>query len=177
MAEAHSDTRGATVHLRAPEQCDRPALLGWRSDPQAQLDLMLRITHSDAAEVESWLARRAQEPDTDFRLIADARDDHAIGFVQLTHIDPSAQRAWLGLYVDPAARGTGAAAEALTVMERIARDEHRLHTIRLEVLAQNERALRFWRARGYAETELVRDHYPRGDRKYDVWFLEKSIEP
>jgi RimJ/RimL family protein N-acetyltransferase len=167
----------ASVRLRAPEMRDRPALLRWRGDTHTQVDLMLRVTHTDSAEVESWIARRTGDPDGDFRLIAAAGDDRAIGFVQLVRIDRSAKRAWLGLFVDPSARGTGAAAEALALMEREARDVHGLREIRLEVLGTNKRALKFWEKRGYFRTEVARDHYTRNNKRYDVVFFEKQIRP
>jgi RimJ/RimL family protein N-acetyltransferase len=176
MAESNAPTNGTPlVRLRAPEQRDRPTLLRWRGDSHTQVDLMLRVTHTDPAEVESWIARRTSDPEGDFRLIASASDDRAIGFVQLVRIDRNARRAWLGLFVDPSARGTGAAREALALMEREARDTHGLREIRLEVLATNTRALRFWEKRGYFRTDIVRGHYVRNNKRYDVVFLEKQL--
>jgi RimJ/RimL family protein N-acetyltransferase len=102
-------------------------------------------------------------------------DDRAIGFVQLVRIDRSAKRAWLGLFIDPSARGTGAAKEALALMERDARDVHGLREIRLEVLGTNARALKFWEKRGYMRTEIARDLYVRNNKRYDVVFFEKQL--
>jgi hypothetical protein len=51
MAEKTNETPNtAGVRLRAPEPRDRPSLLRWRGDTHTQVDLMLRVTHTDAAE-------------------------------------------------------------------------------------------------------------------------------
>ena len=170
------EPRTSRVHLRAPQVRDLPVLEQWRSDPQAQLDLMLRVTKTDRAEVESWIARRTSDPEGDFRLVAAAEDDRAVGFVQLTKIHRASRRASLGLYVDPSVRGTGLASDALARMEQVARDQHGLRTIHLEVLVENERALRFWEAQGYRRTGTLPDHYTREGRTWAVALFEKQLE-
>lgn len=153
------------------------ALMRWRADPQAQLELMLRITSSDRAEAEAWIARRTSDPLGEFRVVAAATDDRALGFVQLTQIDASRASASLGLFVDAESRGSGVAAEAVEAMERIASERHGVRTMRLEVLSINARALRFWEARGYQRVEVRDDFYRRSGQSYPVVFFEKRLAP
>lgn len=175
MGESNIAT--ADVRLRAPVTSDMPNLMRWRADSRAQLELMLRITHSDRDEAESWIARRTSDPHGDFRVVATMRDDRAVGFVQLTRIDASDASASLGLFVDESVRGTGAAIAALAAMESAARDRHHVRTLRLEVLAINVRALRFWEARGYRRVEVRAGSFQRADELYDVVFFEKRLTP
>ncbi|MBI2901706.1 MAG: GNAT family N-acetyltransferase [Planctomycetes bacterium] len=163
-----------TVALRAPTTADRPALLRWRADPEEQRLLMGRGGDRTPEDVEKWLARRTGDPDGAFFVVA--AGDEAAGFVQLTRIDRVDRHAYLGLYVDPAWRGRGIADAALGQMERHARERLGLRRILLEVLASNERAMRFWYRHGYGDVGTLHGHHLEGGLSHDVKLLEKRID-
>ncbi len=162
------------LSLREPTLADHPTLLRWRSNPEHRRLLMWRGGAPSAAEVEAWLARRTNDPEGRFLIVA--RGDSAIGFVQLTRIDRVDGHAYLGLLIDPLERGHGAGTEALRTMERQCR-ELGLRKILLEVLGDNAGALRFWTAEGYRVVGTLRGHHLHDGVHHDVIVLEKLFVP
>ena len=158
--------------LRAPKPSDFPALLRWRSDPEHQRLLMWRSGAESLADIEDWTARRSGDPDGRFLIVA--RADVPIGFIQLTRIDRIDGHAHLGLMLDPAERGRGAAQEALHAMEQQCRVLG-LRKILLEVLEDNARALRFWTAEGYRPVGVLQAHHLHRGTHHDVAILEKIL--
>ena len=172
-----SDERaaGPLVRLRPPGPGDCADLYRWRSDAETQRLLMGRSVATSMDDVEAWIARRIGDPDGVFYVIAHRHDDLAVGFVQLTRIDRVDRHAHLGLFVDAAARGTGAAGEALALIESVAAVRLRLHKLIIEVLATNGRARRFWESSGFRLVGTLEEHFRHGGAFHDVLLLEKRI--
>ncbi len=126
------------------------------------------------ADVEAWVARRTSDPEGRFLIVA--RDDAAIGFVQLTRIDRFDGHAYLGMLIEPLERGQGAGTAALRAMERQCR-ELGLRKVLLEVLGDNAGALRFWTAEGYRVVGTLRRHHLHDGVHHDVIVLEKLLVP
>jgi RimJ/RimL family protein N-acetyltransferase len=135
---------------------------------------MWRSDAASLADVEAWIARRTNDPEGRFLIVA--RGDAAIGFVQLTKIDRVDGHAYLGMLIDPAERGHGTGAEALRAMEQQCR-KIGLRKILLEVLGENARALRFWTAEGYRVVGTLREHHLHGGVHHDAVILEKLLVP
>jgi RimJ/RimL family protein N-acetyltransferase len=163
------------VRLRAPASSDEPALLRWRTDAETQRLLMGRGTSRTIDDLREWIARRIRDPQGEFLVIAAGDREEPVGFVQLTRIDRAAGHGWLGLFVDEAARRSGVAGAALGLMEKRAARKHRLAKILIEVLAENEPALAFWRLHGYRSTETRAAHWSHAGRSYDVVMMEKRL--
>jgi RimJ/RimL family protein N-acetyltransferase len=162
------------VALRPPQPSDFPALLRWRSDREHQRLLMWRAGAESLEDVAAWVERRTSDPDGRFDAVV--RGDVPIGFVQLTRIDRIDGHAHLGMLIDPLERGRGAAARALALMEQEARAMG-LRKILLEVLPDNERAMRFWIAAGYGVVGTHVRHHRHEASYFDISLLEKFIIP
>ena len=168
------ETRTA-IRLRPPVEDDCATMRHWRTDPETQQLLMFGHLLEGLEEVKAWVARRTGDAHGLFRIIATPDGDRPAGFAQLTRIDRDHCRAELGLFVEDRLRGTGAAADALHLMEAEAAGELGLHKIVIEVLAANERALRFWKANDYETVGTLKEHYRYDGAFYDVQIMEKRI--
>jgi RimJ/RimL family protein N-acetyltransferase len=162
------------IALRAPRAGDLPTLLRWRSEPEHQRLLMWRSGADSLADVEAWIARRTGDPDGRFSIVASG--DRPVGFAQLTKIDRFDGHAYLGLFIDAAERGRGAAGRGLELMEG---EAHALglRKILLEVLHDNERAVRFWVSANYRLVGTLQKHHRNGQTHHDVAILEKFLVP
>lgn len=162
----------ADVALRMPRASDLPALLRWRSEPEHQRLLMWRTGASSTGDVEAWIERRTNDPDGRFAIVTSG--DSPIGFVQLTRIDRVDGHAHLGLLIDVAERGRGAASRGLQLMEQQAA-EMGLRKILLEVLDENDLAIQFWAKAGYSRVGTLHQHHLYGQTYHDVAILEKLL--
>jgi len=184
------DPKGrAAIGLRAPAAADLPSLLRWRGDAENQRLLMWRTGAVSLADVEAWLARRTGDPDGWFAIVAAATGEarrgarntagdetgEAIGFVQLTRIDRVDGHAELGLMIAAEARGRGAGAHALALAETEAR-RRGLAKLIIQVLADNDGALRFWAGRGFRRVGVLRAQHRRGTERHDVVMMEKALD-
>jgi cephalosporin hydroxylase/RimJ/RimL family protein N-acetyltransferase len=165
---------GAAIRLRAPQAADLARLLEWRSDAENQRLLMWRTGATGVDDIAAWVARRTEDPDGWFAIVASAKDE-AIGFIQMTHIDQVDGHAELGLMIAPEIRGRGAGARALALAEDEAR-RRGLAKLVIEVLADNAGALRFWAARAFRRIGLLRAHHRRGGGRHDVVLMEKALD-
>ena len=173
---------GGAIRLRPPEGADLARLLEWRSDVENQRLLMWRTGAAGLDDIAAWVARRTEDPDGWFAIIASevasevaSEKDQAIGFIQMTRIDRVDGHAELGLMIAPGLRGRGAGARALALAEDEAR-RRGLGKLVIEVLAENAGALRFWGARGFRRIGVLRAHHQRAGHRHDVVMMEKALD-
>lgn len=151
--------RGRHVVLRAVEREDVAQLHAWDADhdewalgneapyvPRTGADALVRY---DAGE--RW---RAGDRAVPFAVEAAAS---LVGVVSLWGIDLHNRKAHLGIGLSPQARGRGYGSDACRVLLRYAFLDRGLRRVQLEVLADNEGALRAYRAVGFVEDGRLRD--------------------
>ena len=151
--------RGERVVLRAIERADVPDLHAWgrdveswtRTSEKPWTPKTLADTQAQYDEGKRW---RADDKDVPFAVEADGR---LVGSISLFAIDPFARRAELGITLGPQARGHGLGRDAIGVLLRYAFEHRGLHRVGLEVLADNEPAIRCYRACGFVEEGRIRD--------------------
>ncbi len=147
---------GPRVRLRPLAEGDLPLTLAWRNqDP-----IRRWFVHSELLTWEqhrSWFARYLERDDDFLFLIEETSQlKKPVGQVGLYRIDRQARCAEYGRIMigEPDAQGQGLAAEATAALLDFAFREWNLHTIELEVFADNERALRIYLRNGFESVEL-----------------------
>jgi RimJ/RimL family protein N-acetyltransferase len=151
--------RGDRVVLRAVRRDDVPLLHAWEHDhdewplvsDRPYVPCLLDDALRKFDEGELW------RPDDDAVPFAVAADDGLVGHVMLYGIDTFNRRAHLGIGLGPEARGKGYGSDACRVLLRYAFVDRGLHRVQLEVLADNEPALRSYRAAGFVEDGRMRE--------------------
>jgi len=166
-----------TVVLRAWQDGDIPALQALRNDIPLQQALMSVPRPNSVSAVRDWLNRKTQSADTVFFVLADKDSNAVVGYVQLANIDTVHRHAALGICIASAQHGTGVAAEACRGLFAYALHTLGLRKIVLEVLAGNDRAVRFYKKIGFVEAGRWRDHFLQDQRWHDVLLMEKILSP
>ena len=151
--------RGERVVLRAIERADVADLHTWGRDPAVwPLTSDQPWTPTTVADAEKQYDEgtrwRADDKDVPFAIEVDGR---LVGSVALFDLDLLSRRAQLGMLLGPDFRGQGLGRDAIAVVLRYAFAHRGLHRVALEVLADNEPAVRCYRACGFVEEGRLRD--------------------
>lgn len=151
--------RGERVVLRAIERADVADLHTWARDPAVwpltSDDPWTPKTVADSEkQYDEGERYRADDKNVPFAVDVDGR---LVGQVSLWAVDHLSRRGSLGIYLGPDARGQGYGRDAVAVLLRYAFEHRGLHRVALEVLADNEPAIRCYRACGFVEEGRLRD--------------------
>jgi len=167
--------RGETTMLRAPEDSDDGVLAALRNDLTIQRLLLGRPRPNSLVRVREWVSRLASDPASLFFVIASAEDGSAVGFLQITHMDPIDGIGRLGIAVHPDSARRGHGRAAIRLVGPYLRDVFGLRKIVLDVRADNAAALNLYRSLGFREVGVWRDHHRVGDSYLDVVSMEAFL--
>jgi RimJ/RimL family protein N-acetyltransferase len=150
--------RGQKVILRAPKREDLPRIAEFRND--VELEIMGGGDPWWPVPVEvieaEFMQRRSADDRPWFAIEADGK---YIGGCGLFHFDWTARTGEIGIGIgDPAYRGRGYGRDAVRVLLDYAFRLRNLHRVWLTVHANNERAIRCYRACGFVEEGRLREH-------------------
>lgn len=136
-------------------------------DEQQKIAVWQMRTHPDIAHwmnsggdisLESHLAFMARQHQ-DTRNINYLCQDNAapLGVISLHRLDWHNRLAWLGIYRNPFRLDKGLGARLLSAVNQLAFDIARLHTLKLEVAADNERAIKAYLRSGFRHEGVWRE--------------------
>lgn len=103
-------------------------------------------------------------------------EDDVLGVGSLTRINLTHRYAFLGIYTNPFSTIPHKGMQILEFLESMAFGELGLHTIHLEVLEHNTRALRFYEKMGYKQEGRLTELIYRDGRYYDVILMNKKAK-
>lgn len=144
---------GKLVRLRRCEPRDYEAIQRWQNDPVIfrWMDYVRPFSLSDIKESEE----RAVEEGHPFVIEADGR---AIGRIGLNNLRPRDRMASLYIFIgDRDSWGKGYGRDAMMALLAYAFDTVNLRQVELWTLADNERAIRMYKACGFVEDGRLRD--------------------
>lgn len=166
---------GERTVLREPRADDLAMLTALRNDLEVQRMLLSRGRPGTEDRTQEWIDRVAGAPDAVFFVVA-SPDATPLGFVQLTSIDTISGHARLGIALDGSSRGRGHGTDAIVLVAQYGRDVFGLRKLWLEVLANNERAVRVYRELGFRDVGVLHAHHRYGDELLDVSIMEWLID-
>lgn len=123
-------------------------------------DLQSVLTFRNHPEVAKWMYSDNISKPSHLHFIANLKNNPSsyywlmkknstlLGVGSLTRINPTHKHAYIGIYKNPSMSNVGA--EILSCLEEIAFKEFALHTLHLEVLQSNQKAIGFYEKYGYA---------------------------
>ncbi|MCA9183132.1 MAG: GNAT family N-acetyltransferase [Planctomycetales bacterium] len=161
-----------SVYLRAWQESDIPALMSLRNDVALQAMLLARARGSDENKVRLWLAERCSGDDRAFYIIANRTDDAALGYLQLSGMNPIDRNAEIGICLAPAAQGRGIGTEVMEWLIDYSIRDLGLHKLSLRVQADNERAIRCYLKVGFCKCGLYKQHVFIESSWRDVLLME-----
>lgn len=144
------------IHLRRLEEKDIPGMLEWMHDPEIN-----RWFRFDAASMTEERARAfiSSSFSDSARHYAVADDsDMYLGTISLEEIDPENGHALYAVSMRACAKGSGAALAATRLLLETAFTDLGLERVYLNVLADNERAKRFYEKAGFRYEGKFRKH-------------------
>lgn len=168
--------RGDKVMLREWREADLERLATLRNDVALQRMLMAQARPNPVERVRQWLVDRGAREDMVFFVIA-GEDDGVLGYIQVAGIDRFHGHGDLGICLSPEAHGRGAAAEACRLLEEYLVDTMGMHKLTLKVIADNARAIAFYRKLGYREVGVLERHFRDGDSLHNVMIMERLLGP
>ena len=159
--------------LRMPIEQDKKNFLLMRNDLELQGTLMSRAKPNTIKKVEDWLNRRLSDDSGIFFVIAEAKSNNCIGFLQLVNIDFISRRGDLGICLNKESQGQGYAKDALSQLEIYAKRVFNIRKINLQVLNDNHRAIKFYKKMGYNHVGILQEHFYLNESFHDVLIMEK----
>lgn len=145
--------RGKRVTLRRSEPRDHEHILRWQNDPIVfrWMDYQRPFALADITEAEAAAVREGDP----FVIEVEGR---ALGRIGLNNFRPRDRIASLYLFVgERESWGKGYGHDALMVLLAYAFDTKNLRMVELWTLADNERAIRMYKACGFVEDARLRD--------------------
>ena len=99
-----------------------------------------------------------------------ARDENEgyLGVISLNRIDSANKNAYLGIYTNPYSGKTGTGYVLIECLKRLAFNIAYLHTLKLEVIENNEKAIRFYEKAGFSKEGRLREFVFKDGKWCDV---------
>ncbi len=160
--------------LRELRENDAMAMLEWMHDPEIQRCFREGIAKKSLEDVIIFI--RQARVDGGIRddyhfAIADEKNDEYLGTVSLKNIDMASRTAEYAISLRRKAQGRGIAYSATVQILRLAFEEMGLERIYLNVLSENERAIRLYERIGFIlEGEFRKHLYLRGEYHNLKWY-------
>lgn len=148
---------GELVRLRAADEGTIRALTVLTNDPELiPLALAGIFPAAEAARVAWW--RGMVEAGATFFIIERIADARPLGLANLRDFDTRRDNAGLGIWIGKPFWDQGFGKDAVRTLCRYAFDDMHVRSIYLDVRADNSRAIAAYRAVGFSEEGLLREH-------------------
>lgn len=161
------------MKLRKLELKDANRMLEWMHDPEIQKCFRFNTENKTLDDVYEFI-RTAETTPIDGKgihlAIVDESDEY-LGTISLKEIDAVAKSAEYAISLRKCAQGKGVGSAATKEILRIAFEEFALERVYLNVLADNEAAIRLYEKIGFIYEGQFRNHlFLRGEYKTLKWY-------
>jgi RimJ/RimL family protein N-acetyltransferase len=165
---------GARVIVRDAAERDIPeTLIAYQDDPE--LHLRMGEEHPPSgAELGQWAESEAVDRAAGLRAaltVLEPGSDVCLGQLYMQHLDWDHQRAEIGIWLAPAARGRGLASEALRLVGAWLLGPGGLQRLQILTEPDNEPMLRAARAAGFVREGVLRGYLRERGTRVDVAIL------
>lgn len=147
---------------------EKEIVRGWRNSESIRRWMYTNHVIS-AKEHADFIKRIKNDPRNLYWLLRDKRD--YIGVIYLNRVDLRNKNAYLGIYANPRRKLAGAGRTLVTSLKDIAFKALNLHTLKLEVLADNQRAIRFYKKFGFKKEGRLNNFVIRDGIYKDVLIM------
>lgn len=167
------------AHLREDLEISGVTLLNFTNLDEKEKEMILRWRNSE--EIRRWMfTDHIISLEEHLRFIDSLRNDNKnfyflakraseyLGIISLTRVDLRNRNAYLGIYANPEKKIAGAGSMLGETLLKLAFDVVKLHTLKLEVFEDNERAIALYRKLGFSEEGRLREFVFRGGKWKDV---------
>lgn len=161
------------MHLRSLEEKDVEGMLEWMNDPDIQRCFRFSAQEKTRKEVLDFIKGAEIRP-TDGKnihyAIADDNNEY-LGTISLKNVDLQSRNAEYAISLRRCAQGKGIATWATKEILKKAFEEFQLQRVYLNVLSDNEKAIRLYEKCGFIYEGAFRRHlFLRGEFKTLMWY-------
>lgn len=147
-----------------------------RNDIVLQEKLMTQPRPNSIERVKEWLISKSNKSDEIFFVVADAKSNQAVGYVQAVNIDCLHGRAEIGICLSPEKQRKGFGRKTIHCLEAYLQRTFGLRKLVLFVLEDNVYAVSFYLKYGFSEVGRLRKHFFLGGQFKDVVIMEKFVD-
>lgn len=161
------------MHLRELKEKDAEGMLEWMHDPDIQKNFRFTINNKTREDALEFIRNAVSEPINGKSIhyaIVD-EDDEYLGTISLKDVDLTVRSAEYAISMRKKAQGKGYAYKATKEILRIAFEEFGFERVYLNVLSENERAIRLYEKCGFIYEGEFRNHlFLNGRYKSLKWY-------
>ena len=168
---------GEKVYLRPIELKDVDDLNKWKNDETTFKFLGGGFNPVSIDQQSKWMGSMIDLTGNNKRyIICSIEDNNPLGMVGLYGISWIHRNAEVGIYIGSKEyRGKGHATETYELLERFAKNYLNLRKLKLNVVKNNNNAMRLWSKLGFLQVgELIAERYING-KYYNLIIMEKFI--
>lgn len=168
--------KGEKIYLRPIIKEDITFLNTWKNDEEVYKYLGGGFLPTSIDQQIKWLDSLIDTSGNNKRFIICEQRDKPVGMAGLYGINWIHRTSEIGIYVgDKNATGKGYGKEACILMENFARDYLNLRKIKLNVVGENNAALKMWESLGYKKIgEYIDERFIEGEYK-NLVLMEKFL--
>lgn len=142
---------------------EKEMIRNWRN--HEKIRNMMYSDHIITIEEHAKFIQKLRSENNNFYWLVKKNREN-IGIISLNRLDFKNLNAYIGIYSNPALSGMGGLLiECLIIL---AFDGAKLHTLKLEVIEGNERAINFYEKSGFAEEGLLREFVLKNGKWFNV---------
>lgn len=144
---------------------------GVRNDPEVNKYLFTN-TYISKEQQETWYKKKIRDRKS---LILIALDDMPVGYCQINNIDNINQSCELGFYIASEHQGKDYGTILVKELINYATNKFNMHRLYLEVLADNDRAIRLYQNCGFIKEDILRDKIFKDGKSLDVVIMSMVV--
>lgn len=167
-------SRNPKVLIRELEEKDAAGMLEWMQDPEIRENFRFGDKDIDKEDVLRFIRDAAWTPEIEGKSIHYAivdESDEYLGTISLKNVDLAAGKAEYAISLRRKAQGQGIGTEATKKILEQAFDQLHLERVYLNVLADNEKAIRLYENCGFVYEGEFRKHlFLKGEHKSLKWY-------
>lgn len=168
---------GKIVELRAPESEDVDKLYLWENDTtlwpygstRAPLSRHQLWSYVDSYDGDIFTSHQLR------LMIVEKENRKTVGTIDLYDFDPRDGRVKIGVFIEPAHRGHGFAADSLEVIAHYARETLALHQLAALVCVDNTPSVQLFKNKGFKSNGCLRSWMRRGRHYVDVLVFQLML--
>lgn len=124
--------------------------------------------HTISPEEHTKFVEILKVDDRNFYWLVKKNKDEYIGVVSLNAVDLRNKNARLGIYSNPDCKSSKPGYILIECLKKLAFDIVHLHTLTLEVIDNNQRAIDFYKKSGFSNEGKLREYVFKNGNWYDV---------
>lgn len=129
----------------------------WRNDEKIRV-WMFRPKIISIKEHDNFINKLIDDDQNLYWLVVNKSSNEYYGVINLNNIDSINKNAYVGIYLNPEKIKSGIGHIIFNLLKKIAFEKIKLHTLKLQVIENNHRAIKFYKKSGFIKEGLLKDY-------------------